>query len=153
LASSIATFYLIPNDELHGLRDAASGARHDTYWKYVETRAKRIIDYPWSGYVYGALIPYLEDHYDIDLFNNELSRVLSEARQSVDIVLAEAQKDKYLEPLRRIDFSASDMARYFNELYEASDFDATEAMVDAVDALRRALERVSDTMAVLLTIG
>jgi hypothetical protein len=94
--SAIALFVKLPKTSLEGLMKAAIPqkrlfrAPRDSYYDYLRQHGEEVADYQWSGYVFGTLLPYLDELHQIDLMKSEyetLSQSLSTTRRAPHFAL------------------------------------------------------------------
>src|SRR5205809_8052461 len=99
--SAIATITIVPKSAIPAIRDAAIGKKNlfgkpkDKYPLVVAQHGREVGRYPWSGYVLGTLLPYLEEERQIDLMASEfedLSSLLTKTRGATVSVLAGPHK-------------------------------------------------------------
>ena len=111
--------------------------------------------YDWSGYVLATLLPYLDEQ-GIDLIKSEyddLSRFLSEKRESTCFILTNAQKEKYVGQLESASFGEDALRDYYNEFNATEESEIGKAMLDGITSIRESLESIDDSSIVLLNIG
>jgi hypothetical protein len=121
----------------------------------LEKQGEEVVTYPHSGYVLMALLPYLEEHHNIDLIKSEYDAVavsLSAESGATHYFLTNALKLSHLAKLRSLSVSNEELRDYCNEFYDANEPDAAEPMLDGMRALREALSHVDDSSVVVLTI-
>ena len=159
--SSIASFIRLPKSAVAGLRDAAVpqkrifGGLKDTFHDFIEKNGEEVASYDWSGYVLATLLPYLDEQ-GINIMkseHDELSRFLSEKRQSTCFILTISQKEKYVGRLEAASFSVDALRDYFNEFNATKESEIGEAMLDGITCIRESLESIDDSSIVLLEIG
>lgn len=160
--SAIAVSFLVPKPALEGLRQVAVpktswfSAPKDTYWDYLKENGRPIADYPWSGYVLGTVLDWLEEKHKIDLMTSsedELSNFLNTARGATHYVLPVEHRTSYLDRLDPSAFSAEEFRRYYNEFHGTDEPDLGTSMEDGIGVLRDALTSVDENSLVLLIIA
>jgi hypothetical protein len=161
--SAIASLIVIPKAAVGGLREAAVppkkgwlGSAKDTYWDYLKQNGREVADYPWSGYVLGSVMDWLQEKHQIDLMTSsedELANFLSEARETTHFVLPVEHRHAYLERLDPSAFSAEDFRRYYNEFHETDEPDLGTSMEDGIGVLKQALLSVDQNSLVVVIIG
>jgi hypothetical protein len=157
--SAIASFTKLPKASIDALRNAAIPQRRlfgkkDVYWDFVQQHGVEVANYPWSGYVIAAVIPYLAEKHGIDFSSgmDDLGTFLSETRRSSFIPLTHGDKEKYLQQLGQ-EFAESDLRDYYNNLMGANEADIGPAMRDGILAIKHALGALDEGSFVLLHIG
>jgi hypothetical protein len=161
--SAIALFIQVPVSAIAGLREAAVprrkwyGAPKDTYWEYLREHGHRTAEFGWSGYVYNALLPYLEEKHPIILEKseyNELAEFLAKARRVSHAILTPAMKAAYLSRLDPNLFPEQEMLDYHNEFTgrpEGEEY--VKAMKDGIIAIQQSLSHLKDGFITLFIIG
>jgi hypothetical protein len=145
--SAIATAILVRRSDLERV---ATGSDHGA----VE-QARTIGDYRWSGYVLATLLPYLEEHRNIDLMKSEfdaLSTRLSKERHATHFILTDSHT-RWLADLDAEKFSEVELRDYFNEFNESNEDGVGRAMLDGIRFIRGALAEIDAESAVILRIG
>jgi hypothetical protein len=159
--SPIAVSFLVPKPALEGLRQVAVpktswfAPPKDTYWDYLKQNGRPVADYPWSGYVLGTVLDWLEEKHQIDLMTSsedELSNFLNTARGATHYVLPVEHRTAYLDRLDPSAFSAEEFRRYYNEFHGTDERDLGTSMEDGIGVLRQALTSVDGDSLVLLII-
>ena len=160
--SAIAIFVKLPKTALEGLSRAAVPQKRlfrsprDTYYDYLDQHGEEVAEYRWSGYVLGALLPYLEELHQIDLMKSEyedLANSLTAARNATHFVFTNALKAKYLDKLNALSDSEEQLRDYYNEFAETNEPDAGKPMLDGVRALTQALSRVDESSVIVLVVS
>jgi hypothetical protein len=160
--SAIASFLRLSEDDLSGLRDVAAleklapGSSRDEFSDYLRVRSEQVIVFAGAGYVFGTVLPYLEERHGIDLLrsrHDELVNFLSASREAFFLVLTRDQQAAYLDKLRATAFDTSSLAAYYNEFNETDEPDAGKAMAAGIDALKTALAAVHTDSVVLMQVG
>src|ERR1043166_3436052 len=148
---AVASFYLLPKTALAGLRDAAprvaglTGTDEDpywdSYWRYLEQHGREVVGFQQTGYVFGALLPYLSEQLGMSFKSeyDEFGLFLTEVRQVSHFVLTDEHRLAYLDSLSSHRFSETALGEFFNELYADSEPEAGSMMLAAVGALTKAL--------------
>jgi hypothetical protein len=160
--SAIASFLRLSEDDLSGLRDVAALEKlspesfGDRFSDYLRKRGEHVVELAWPGYVFGTLLPYLEERHGIDLLrsrHDELVNFLSATRETFFLVLTRDQQVAYLDKLRDTPFDTPSLCAYYNEFNETDEPDAGEAMAASIDALKTALAAVHKDSVVLMEVG
>lgn len=148
--SAIAVFHKLPRSKIPDLEDAAKPRKRlfrraeDRYFEFLAENSQKLSDYPWSGYVYGTLLPFLDEK-GVHLMQSgfdELGGGLTEARNATHFIFTCDHKNDYLSALNPSNFSRDELRIYYEEFNEEEWPQAGEAMMDAVVTLRNNLERV-----------
>jgi hypothetical protein len=122
----------------------------------LEEHGEEIVTYPFSGYVLMTLLPYLEERHGIELMESEYDRAagaLSAESGMTHFVFTNALKTAHLAKLTTLSLPREELRDYYNEFNAADEPDAGEPMLDAVRAVREALNYVDDSSVVVLTIS
>ena len=144
--SSIVTFTRLPTSALGQLRTDFDAA--------MERHGQVAAEYNWGGDVLATLLPFLDEHGValMDSPHNELTRHLSESRETSIFVFTHAQKEMYLERLAPLRFSADALRDYFNEFNGTHEPDVGQAMIDGIAAIRQSLSALDADSVILLSI-
>jgi hypothetical protein len=159
--SAMASFILLPQAALSGLRDAAVpkkrffGPAKDTYWDFLAQAGREVGDYRWSGYVLATLLCWLKENHQTDLLTSheELAEFLSKARGSTHVIFTKEQSDAYLERLDPSGLSVEQLRDYYNKFNGVNEPDAGMPMIDGVRAIRQSLAQLDDASVVVLVIA
>jgi hypothetical protein len=160
--SAIAKFIKLPKTAVDGLERAATpkkplfGSPRDVYYDYLGQHGEEVADYRWSGYVLATLLPYLEERHQIDLMKSEyesLAKSLSKARKATHFIFTNALRAKYLDKLNALSVSEQEFCDYYNEFCETNEVELGKPMLDGVEVLRQALDRVDDSSVILFVIS
>lgn len=159
--SGIASFIKLPTSSLTKPGNAAVpkkswfGGSRDNYHEFLRTNGREVVEYHWSGWVFGTLLSYLEERHHIDLMKSEyepLAKALTSARGGSHFIFSSDLKTKYFGPLDSLTVSEEELRDYYNEFNETSEPEAGKPMLDGVKALRDALAHVDDSSVVLFAI-
>jgi hypothetical protein len=158
---AVASFYLIPKSALAGLRDAApyveglTGTDRDPYWRYLDEHGREIVDFRWTGYVFGALLPYFEQQLGMDFRSeyDELSLLLTETRGATHFFFTDAHRRTYLDVLSSHQFSKEALGAFFNQLYAVNDPESGDIMLEGIEAIKKALAQLDESSVVLVSVG
>jgi len=143
--SAIALFVRLPKTALDGLRNVAVpdkplwGKLRDTYDDYLRQHGEEVVDYQWSGYVLGTLLPYLEKQHKIYPMRSEyetLADFLVKARGVTHFVLTDEQRLKYADRLHAAKFSEEQLRHYYNEFNETAEPGIGKPMIEGIKAFQ-----------------
>ena len=159
--SAIASFRLLPKSSLSGLRKAAvptwfGGKAQDNFWPYLSAHGRELMQYKWSGYILGTLLPYLEQTWAINFGNPDfegLGTFLSNVRESPAYILTDAHRRAYAEDLDPSSYSEDELRAYFEAFNETTNAESGRAMLDGIVVLQANLSQVNQDSVILLTIG
>jgi hypothetical protein len=155
--SAIAPFIRLPIGDIGGLCAAAvHGAGRGGYDDFLERHGREVVDYRWSGWVFGTLLAYLDERHGIDLTqssHDELSKFLTKTRGATHFVLTDDHRRAYFDALDPGKFSQAALRDYYNEFNEADEDELGEAMLDGIRAIRQSLASVDENSVVLFIIG
>jgi hypothetical protein len=164
--SAVADFRLIETTKLNDLRDNAevkiekklfSKKVIDTYWDYLESNAKKLKDFDYSGYVFADLLIFLLEKKGIDLLkgkHDDIANAIYEKRQNSMIILTYDHKRSYLDKLNPDNFTLEELIAFNKEFSEDDDPELAKAEVAGIKTLKENLELLSgNSHVVLLTIG
>ena len=159
--SAFASFIKLPTSALDGLREAAVpkkrffGTPRDTFRDYLSGQGTEVAEYPWSGYVFATLLPYLQELNQIDLMRSEhdaLSKYLSETRGTTVFIFTHAHRAAYADKLG-MEFSELSLRDYYNKFNATSEPDAGKPMLDGIRAIRQSLSAVDESSVIIFVIG
>ena len=159
--SSIASFYLIRDADLPGLRKAAAlskgivGTSRDGFWNYMEARGVPVVEFDGSGYIFGTLLSYLEDEHGISNTDSsgEFSQFIYEMRDESAFLLTPEYRRRYLSSFESGAFDETKLRAYFRKFNEVDEPDSGEWMRRGIEAIRAALGAVVDDSVVLVYIA
>jgi hypothetical protein len=146
--SAIADFTLLDISLLDALKEAAVSKKRflrapiDAFFDFLKSNGKPLAEYRWSGYVFGTLLPYLEEQ-GIDLMSSEydeLSTFLTDSRGVTYFLLTNAHKDSYLAKLDLGNFDKEQLRNFYEQFNEEEDEEAGQYMLDAIAVLHQNLE-------------
>ncbi|MES1228315.1 MAG: hypothetical protein ABUL72_06550 [Armatimonadota bacterium] len=113
--------------------------------------------YPFSGYVIGTVLPYLEENgFDLMASGRESDEeALGEASGSSVFILTPGIKADVLTKLSHFKPTASSLASYYNEFNDAEEeVEAiAPAMEAAIECLKTSLVAIDDDSVVLVVVG
>jgi hypothetical protein len=159
--SAIARFTLMPAADLPGLCDAATprkslfGKPKDNFHAYLTSHGREVSDYPWSGYVFGALLVYLEQH-GLNLMDSEydeLSTQLCNARGATYFIFTPAHKRELLAQLDPTGFSEAALRDYYNEFNEVEESHAGKPMLDGIRSIWQSLRALDDSSVIVFGVS
>lgn len=161
--SAIASFYRLDKADIEDLRRNAVpkknwlGISKDTFWDFLAERGTRLPDYSGSGWIFGTLLPFLEER-GINLMDSDfsgLSTKISRERRMLCFVLVDAHRQSYADLLAPERFSAAELGAYHAQFNNApaEQEDMGEAMLEAIRVTRDNLARVDSTSIVVAIVG
>jgi len=159
--SAIATFTMMPAAALPDLRAAAApkkslfGKPKDTFAAYLAEHGSEVADYPWSGYVLGTLLVYLEEQ-GMNLMvgeYDELGTRLCEARGATYFIFTPEHKRALLAQLDPNRFSEEALRDYYNEFNEVEEPDSGRPMLDGIRSFAQSLEALDDSSVIVFGVG
>jgi hypothetical protein len=160
--SATASFFMMPRSAIDGLRKSAVprkrlfGKPKDTYWKYLRDNGREAARYAWSGYVLGTLLPYLEEHHDIQLMKSEfdeLSTYLTNTRGATCFVFTETHKRHYLEKLAPQSYSLESLRDYYDDFNGVHEPVSGRWMLDGIQCLRECLAGLNPDSVIVFSIA
>ena len=158
--SALAKFTLLPSSAVKGLRDAAleqkANARARAFAELLRKSGRDVVDYKWSGWVFGTLLAYLDEKRGINLASSDaenLADFLTDTLCPTYFVLTPKHKLEHIAGLRRDGFSEAELTAYYNEFNETEELDIGKAMLDGIDCLHRSLAAIDEQSFVLFHVG
>jgi hypothetical protein len=151
--SSIASFLLVQERDLPGLRQAATPER---FWKYVEKHGKPTVDFGGSGHIFGTLFCYLEERRGVDLMKaprDDLASFLPEAMTSTVFLFTGDHRERCWTSLDPASFDQGELRSYYEEFTETDEPEAGAAMLDGIKALHDALGAITANTVVVFHVG
>jgi|SRR5436190_13565548 len=151
--SAIASFIKLPKTSLDELRLAASGGG---YHGFLHRSGKEVADYDGSGYIFGTLLPYLDEQHQIDLEHSEhdeLGLFLTQTLEATHFIFTYAHRQAYLDKLAPEFFSEERLRDYSNEFNETDEPESGRAMVDGVRVLQQSLSTLDESSVILFSIS
>lgn len=175
--SAIASFYLLTNAELDGLRKVVQKFPSNRHTKdairvpqnvkeaklqkpavslyssvgdYLNEYGKQPYHFNWSGWVIGILLEYLKDQKQIDLTESTFDT----GDDSWIYYLFDINtRHKYLHLLQRDQFSENELKNYLNSECNEDVPTAGEAMLEGIHILQQYLSLITSESVVLLHVG
>jgi hypothetical protein len=148
--SAVASFVLLRKSDLDAARNAAAALQA------LISKGRAVADYDGSGYIIATLLPYLEEQ-GVDLMKSsydDLAEALTASSGASQFFLTSAHKAACLERLNPSAYDVASLRDYYNAFNERDEPEAIgRAMLDGIEAIRRALDAVGDDTVVLLSIG
>lgn len=164
--SAIADFRLIETSKLNELRDKAeirieqklfSKKVMDDYWNYLDTNARKLKEFPYSGYIFANLLIFLAENKGIDLLKGKhdaIANVIVEKRQNSTIILTYAHQQFYLDKLNPGNFTMEELITFNKDFSEDDDPELAKAEIAGIKMLRDSLELLTgDHQVILLSVG
>ncbi|MEX2316122.1 MAG: hypothetical protein WD669_03155 [Pirellulales bacterium] len=151
--SSIASFTHLPIESLDGLRQATL---QGGYAEYLKQHGRETAVYPWSGYVLGTLLVYLEEQQHVDMMKSEydeLATFLTESQQASHFIFTHAHRRAYFDNLLPENFTEAMLCDYYNDFNATNEPNAGQPMLDGIRALRQSLNALDESSVVLFCIG
>jgi hypothetical protein len=157
--SAIASFIMLPETALGGLREAAVpkkrlfGAAQDNYHDYLQLNGREVADYKWSGYILATLLVYLQKQ-QIDLMKSdydELAGFLTKARNATHFIFTSALKQAFLAKLGG-PFSEQELCDYYNEFNGTQETEVGKPMLDGIEAFRRSLSALEPGSVIVFSV-
>ena len=150
--SAIATFHLMAKASVDGLKTVAVGQLA----AFLDSNAREVVQYDWSGWVFGTLLTYLDEERNIDLTKSsfdDLCALLTSNLGATCFVLTHEHLLSFESKLDPHDYREAELRDYYNDFNETDEPDAGRPMLDGIRSLRDALRQIDDKSIVLLRIG
>jgi hypothetical protein len=151
--SAIASFIKTQKTSLGGLRQAATQGDLENF---LRQHGKSSADYKWSGFVFGTLLPYLQEEHQIGLMTSEydeLAAFMSKSLQATYFIFTEAHRQAYIGSLGPESFSEQKLRDFFNEFNATDELDVGQMMLDGIRALRDCLSALDEGSVIVLGAG
>jgi hypothetical protein len=137
----------MPVAALPGLAEAAVpkksllGKPKDLFPAYLAEHGREVAEYPWSGYVLGTVLVYLEEH-GVNLMvgeYDELATRLCEARGATCFIFTPAHRQAFLAQLDPDGFSEDVLRDYYNEFNAVDEPGSGRPMLDGIRSFAQCL--------------
>lgn len=162
--SAIASFYLINKSKLAELLKNAEATTQktlfgkkiiDNYYAFLKKNSTELPGFYGNGYVYGNVLPYLEDVKEIRLSDteyNELFQELSEKRECSHLIITWQQKQAYLATLENSVYPLDELEKFNKEFSDEGGLEYARLALDAIKALIERIRSIGNDGQVLLII-
>lgn len=151
--SAIASFYLLNETRLNEL---VAEAATENYYPYLDVNARSHKDFEASGYLYLALLVYLDEERGIAFSKDNyesFETVLTEKRETSHQLIGYTAGQTLLPQLDPSLFSAADLQQFNEELTGEMEEDTGELMLEALLLLHEQLQQLQPGEVLILIIG
>ena len=130
---------------------AATGTDYD----YLRANGHEVVEYHWSGYVLGTLLPYLQEKHQIDLMKAEyddIAGLLTDATGAAHFIFTPSQSSAFLNRLDPSLYSQDELRDYYNRFNETDAPEIGRAMLDGIAAFRDSLRQLDRASVIVFGI-
>jgi hypothetical protein len=162
--SAVASFYLINKVQINEtVQNAEITVRKSLFWKktvdnyynFLEVNATRLPYFDGNGYVFGNVLPYLEETRGIDFFDSNFTGILqelSDKRGCFHQIITWHHKQEYLEQLKNNAYPLDELEKFNTEFSGEGGIAYAELAASAIKALTGSIEQIGSEDEVLLLI-